>query len=387
MSGIFISYRRSDESVVTYRLSDELKRIFGEKNIFLDVESISPGLPFADAIQQSLNQCSVVLIIIGPQWLNITGDDGERRLNDINDWVRQEVKLALLANVRVIPVLVQDASMPEKDQLPDDIKGLSDLHAFSISSAQTHWSFDVERLTEKIAQTDKELAKILNNGSDVATGYSHKVMWGLGIGLFLGLTYLVEGWEDQDEVLAAIFFCAVGIGLSYFGFTDIQNGKSKGKGFAIAGMIVSGLLMLSSFGNLAMYNDDVVYVAEPEKPVVVQQEIIKEKPKVDPPPSPPPKKKTPPRIVNIAGIWMTSEGVRYQVMQSGNQISFVEYTVFGVPFGEGSGSITGNQYYFNYYSAVSGVSGQGIGNVRGDTISINFTDAFNNTQAFEIYRQ
>ena len=84
---------------------------------------------------------------------------------------------------------------------------------------------------------------------------------------------------------------------------------------------------------------------------------------------------------------MTSEGVRYQVMQSGNQISFVEYTVFGVPFGEGSGSITGNQCYFNYYSAVNGVSGQGIGNVRGDTISINFTDAFNNTQAFEIYRQ
>ena len=89
MSGIFISYR----------LSDELKRIFGEKNIFLGVESISPGLPFADAIQQSLNQCSVVLIIIGPQWLNIAGDDGERRLSDINDWVRQEVKLALLANV------------------------------------------------------------------------------------------------------------------------------------------------------------------------------------------------------------------------------------------------------------------------------------------------
>ena len=116
-------------------------------------------MPFAEAIQQSLNQCSVVLIVIGPEWLDIKNEDGSRRLEDENDWVRKEVNLALSSSVRVIPVLVQDATMPEKEKLPDDIKGLADLHAFSISNSQTHWSFDVRRLVEKIAQIDQKLAK------------------------------------------------------------------------------------------------------------------------------------------------------------------------------------------------------------------------------------
>ncbi|MGH1486028.1 MAG: toll/interleukin-1 receptor domain-containing protein [Cellvibrionaceae bacterium] len=391
MSGIFISYRRADASAVAYRLSDELQRIFGEQSLFLDVESIAPGLPFADAIQQSLNQCSVVLIIIGPEWIDAAHEEGGRRLDDENDWVRKEVNLALNSNVRVIPVLVQDAPMPTKEKLPDDIKGLADLHAFTISNSQTHWSFDVQRLVEKIAQIDKTLAKKINKKSDKSdTGYSHKAIWGLGLALLLVLAYIVDGWEDTDEIMGAIVLYGVALALGFFGFKDIQLGKTKGKGFAITAMAVSSLFLLLSFGHLAMYNDD-VYPAQSAVPSIPSISPIQPAPPVPPvvesKPQPQPKKVSPPKVANIAGVWSTAEGVSYQVMQSGNQVSFVEYTVFGVPFGEGVGNIQGNTYYFNYYSAVSGISGQGVGSIQGNTISINFTDALNNTQVFDIYRQ
>ena len=47
---IFVSYRRGGVKARTYRMADELKRQFGSDNVFLDVDSIGPGVKFADAI-------------------------------------------------------------------------------------------------------------------------------------------------------------------------------------------------------------------------------------------------------------------------------------------------------------------------------------------------
>ena len=333
MSGMFVSYRRSGASTIAYRLTDELQRVFGEKSVFLDVESISPGIPFAQAIQQSLNQCSVVLIVIGPEWIRMADDEGNRRLDNSDDWVRQEVKLALSSDVRVIPVLVQDAIMPTQHELPDDIQELCQLQAFSISNNQTHWAFDVQRLVEKIAEIDKNLGRKIKSHNN-SVSYSHKAIWGLSLGLLPAITYFVEGLQDNDEIIGAVTLCLVGIALSFFGLQDIKAGKTKGKLFAIAGMVVCGLLMLISIGELPNHNNSNI---EPE--AFYQNSDLSSSPGEL-------------AVTNIAGLWHSAEGMKYQVQQVKNSVSFTEYNSLGAPIGAGTGVIQGNVYNYNYQSPV-----------------------------------
>ena len=145
---IFISYRRGGVKARTYRIADELKREYGDDNVFLDVDSIEPGAKFADAIRDSITSSSVVLIMIGPKWLNLKRSDGERRLDDKADKLRIEVETALNTKALVIPVLVDGATMPEADELPMEIRDLAKRNAYTLSDS--HWSFDIEQLIKKI---------------------------------------------------------------------------------------------------------------------------------------------------------------------------------------------------------------------------------------------
>ena len=52
MSAIFISYRRSDSSGYGGRLQDELADRFGEAQVFRDVDTIRPGVDFAEVINR-----------------------------------------------------------------------------------------------------------------------------------------------------------------------------------------------------------------------------------------------------------------------------------------------------------------------------------------------
>jgi hypothetical protein len=70
-----------------------------------------------------------MLALIGPDWLNSCDENGHRRLDDPNDWVRLEISRALKRDIAVIPVRINGAELPAKAKLPDDIKGLLDHQA------------------------------------------------------------------------------------------------------------------------------------------------------------------------------------------------------------------------------------------------------------------
>jgi hypothetical protein len=120
---IVLSYRRDDAPGTTDRIYDRLVEHYGEKNVFMDVDSLLPGVDFYDHIQEVLNGCSILLAIIGPRWL------GERegrnsRIYDPDDWVRIEVETALQRRIPVVPVLVEGATLPQRDQLPETLQAL-----------------------------------------------------------------------------------------------------------------------------------------------------------------------------------------------------------------------------------------------------------------------
>ena len=144
MSGIFISYRRNDSQSAAGRLADFLERSFGRDQIFRDVETIEPGADFVHAIEKAIASCQVMLVVIGPRWLTIADNEGHRRLDKPDDWIRLETFTALKRDVRLIPVLVEDAQPPAATDLPDDLKGLARREAHELSDKR--WDYDVQQL-------------------------------------------------------------------------------------------------------------------------------------------------------------------------------------------------------------------------------------------------
>lgn len=149
--GVFVSYRRDDSAGHTGRLFDKLARRFGPRRLFMDLNAIQPGMDFRNAIDRALESSSVVLAIIGRNWLEASDADGARRLDSPTDLVRLEIASALRQGMDVIPVLVQRASMPPAERLPEDIQALTWRHAIEIDDAR--WDQDVERLIGAIERT------------------------------------------------------------------------------------------------------------------------------------------------------------------------------------------------------------------------------------------
>src|SRR5262249_46634838 len=133
MSGqIFISYRREDSSGWAGRLCDRLIARFGRNNIFMDVDNLAPGVDFVKAIRKSVGACDVLISVIGKRWLTSSDEKRRRRLDNPEDFVRLEIATALKRDIRVIPVLVEDASMPRPRDLPDDLKSLAYRNALEV---------------------------------------------------------------------------------------------------------------------------------------------------------------------------------------------------------------------------------------------------------------
>src|ERR1700686_4306387 len=107
---IALSYRREDSVAVAGRLYDRLQSAFGRENVFMDFDSIPPGVDFREHIMRSIERSHVLVAVIGPNWLGDKG--GLRRIDNPNDFVRFEIGSALARGIPVIPVLANDARMP-----------------------------------------------------------------------------------------------------------------------------------------------------------------------------------------------------------------------------------------------------------------------------------
>jgi hypothetical protein len=146
--GIFISYRRADSEGQSGRLYDDLVAAFGKDRVFFDVSGIKPGQDFRLAIDDQVASCSVLLAVIGKDWLVAADSSGRKRLDDPHDFVRIEISSALKRNIPVIPVLVRGAIMPGSSVLPDDLVNLSYRNAVELSHGR--WDSDVQILVDSL---------------------------------------------------------------------------------------------------------------------------------------------------------------------------------------------------------------------------------------------
>lgn len=150
--GVFVSYRRDDAAHITGRIHDALVARLGPARVFMDVDSVAPGEDFVKKIRDTIAASDVFLVIIGPGWLNARTGDGRRRIDLPGDFVRIEVSAALAQGLKIIPVLVDGASMPRAEDLPEDVAQLVRHNAVFL----THATFkrDMDALAAGVARPD-----------------------------------------------------------------------------------------------------------------------------------------------------------------------------------------------------------------------------------------
>lgn len=146
MADIFISYRHGTTD--SWAADDVAKRLDQHFSVFFDGRrgSLELGDVFPDAIEDALNECRIVLAVIGPDWCS---KESLRRLRRENDWVRRELSMTLgRPDVRVVPLVIEPARIPDAAALPDDIAALVDRQARELSPPRM--DVDIEDLVHRL---------------------------------------------------------------------------------------------------------------------------------------------------------------------------------------------------------------------------------------------
>lgn len=148
MGIVFINYRRDQTAGEARALYNDLVRRLGSERVFMDVDNIALGRDFRDVLRERLDDCEVMLTLIGRAWIDARDAEGRRRLDQAGDFVRLEIATALERKVAVTPVLLQDARMPQPERLPDDLKALAFRNGFALSHAT--WESNVDELVRRL---------------------------------------------------------------------------------------------------------------------------------------------------------------------------------------------------------------------------------------------
>lgn len=217
---IFISYRRSDSQDIAARVNDRLAVIRGIKSVFLDVAEIAAGESFPERLQRALVEADVCLVLIGKHWAGGTGEH-DSRIARPDDFVALEVSRALSLGKRVIPVLLNDAIMPNPANLPGPVRALTERNALFVR----HQSFnqDIQLLADavlgrsaigsvrRLSDRWPALAWMLKLSTGLALG--------LGVLLLLGLVHNVvtrgqslEASLGSRSMLALVVLAVMGGG-------------------------------------------------------------------------------------------------------------------------------------------------------------------------------
>ncbi len=187
-SQIFISYRRDDAAGYARAVNDELTRCFGAERVFIDVDDINAGQPFSDVIQRSVANSAVLLALIGKRWLG-EREGAPARIFDAGDFVRQEVAAGLANGLRVIPVLLDGAAMPDPAHLPPELAPLAGRNALELDN--TRFAADMAHLVHEVRNVLGDAAPPPPTPTPTRRSFTQ---WGLA-GALVGAAAVATLWQ------------------------------------------------------------------------------------------------------------------------------------------------------------------------------------------------
>ena len=134
---VFISYRRDTDAARAVMLDRLISGAFNypkeppRVTIYRDTAA-RLGIRWPQEVRDKCSASDVVLVVIGPQWLQARDQYARRRIDQADDWVRQEIELALAGNKAVIPIAFGGAEIPPAGALPESIAGLAERNGVSV---------------------------------------------------------------------------------------------------------------------------------------------------------------------------------------------------------------------------------------------------------------
>ena len=145
---VFLSYRRQDSSAASRWLYSAMQKTFGADSVFMDTESIRTGSRWPATIEEALRRATVIVAVIGPNWLRATDEHGRRRLDKADDWVRNEIAYALGEGVPIIPLIISKTPLPKREALPEPLEDLTLHQAFELRDER--WESDLGLLLSEL---------------------------------------------------------------------------------------------------------------------------------------------------------------------------------------------------------------------------------------------
>ncbi len=150
---IFISYRRSDSASEAGRLYLSISKSYSKDSVFMDTSSIEPGTEWPQKITNSLESATVIILIIGPEWIRAADEFGCRKIDNEDDWIRREIEYGIANNKKILPVLVNQAKMPPPDKLPSAVASITNRQAIEIRT--DYWDHDIKSVLEQLESAVK----------------------------------------------------------------------------------------------------------------------------------------------------------------------------------------------------------------------------------------
>jgi len=246
---IFLSYRRSDSVGAAGRLFDRLAEHFGADQVFRDIDSIEAGENFEESIRDALRLAIVVLVVIGPRWLEARSQDGTRRIDDPADYVRREIEMALSSDAAVVPLLVEGAALPAPDSVPTSVKALALRNDWELSDRR--WDSDTQDLIKHLEQGLGIPPG--GDGEKQSNALSAVALMAL-VGFLPNLFYLLTGPRRYlarrtrgraSDLLAAIIFLLLAVLLGDIVLTTVYTPRDSLVDYYLAGVVLMALTTLA----------------------------------------------------------------------------------------------------------------------------------------------
>jgi hypothetical protein len=251
MPAIFVSYRRGDSASAAGRMCDRLNARFGAERVFRDIDSIEAGDDFDRAIRDALRAALVVIVVIGPRWIDGRDDRGRRRLDDPRDYVRREIEIALATDATLLPVLVDGAAPPTPEELPEPLRPLARRQASELSDRR--WNDDILALNDRIAAVLGDDAALVSDARANAPpkpspASASRAVLEAGAGYPMDAVSLIRAprrflrrrsGADPKHLLAAFVFFVISVLVSDATLTGIYRPQDSVPVFLFSGLTVA----------------------------------------------------------------------------------------------------------------------------------------------------
>jgi len=264
MPKIGISYRHSDSSAMAGRIFDRLAANYGKDSVFMDVEKIPFGIDIRKHIESILRETDVLLVVIGRQWLEAK-PTGLARIAQEADPVREEIELAFNQDVRIIPILIDGATMPTSTELPESLHDFAFLNAAEVAVGRD-FHIHMDRLIAEIDRAAQTVSTIsgashplaMQSGAGLlpaagALSWPARVLWyfALPVGALLIVHHLIVDSYDLDTIYlrAVSFILPFCIGLLLFWRERLSFRTAAALGVAVGVAGAAGMTVLQSLNS------------------------------------------------------------------------------------------------------------------------------------------